>query len=119
MMARMAVPDERTCPNCGNALRPYAVPRSLTPSRFLAADLLLWATVALFLAFLWAPRGEGELYAVLGAVALVVWALLRSRQRADRREFAARGRYRCDQCDLDFAGEELREIAPPSAPRDD
>jgi len=113
----MSLPQERTCPNCGNPLRPHAVPRSLSRVRFLAADLLLWTTVALFLAFLWSPRAEGEVYAVLGAVALVVWALLRSRQHADRRDFAERGRYRCDHCNLEFVGEELREL-PPSARRD-
>lgn len=108
--------DDKTCPNCGNALQPREVPRSLTGRRFLAADLLLWATAALFLAFLWSPRAEGELYAALGAVTLVIWALLRSRQHADRSEFAERGRYRCDQCNLDFVGEELQEIQPPSSP---
>ena len=119
MMTRMGIPEDKACPNCGNALRPLEVPRSLTGSRFLAADLLLWATVALFLAFLWSPRAEGEVYAVLGAVALVVWALLRSRQHADRRAFSERGCYRCDRCNLDFVGEALRELPPPSTPRHD
>jgi len=110
------MPQAKTCPHCGDVLRPQEVPHSLTAGRFLAADLLLWFSAALFLAFLWSPRGEGEIYAVLGAIALVVWALLRSRQRADRLEFAERGWYRCDQCDLQFQGDDLRE-GPPSLSR--
>ena len=113
-MERAGSPDAKTCPNCGNVLRPYRVPRSLTAGRFLVADLLLWVTVAFFLAYLWAPRADGELYAVLGAVALVVWALLRSRQRADRLDLAKHGRYRCEQCDLHFEGDDLRQIPPLS-----
>lgn len=107
------LPNAKTCPNCGQALRPYDVPRSLTPGRLVLAGLLLWGAVALFLAFLWAPRAAGELYAVLGAVALVAWALLRSRQRADRAEFAQHGRYRCVQCGAHFQGDDLHQIPPP------
>lgn len=103
------MPEAKTCPHCGDALQPQEVPRSLSAGRYLAANMLLWFTAALFLAFLWSPRAEGEIYAILGAVALVVWALLRSRQRADRLAFAERGRYRCDQCGLQFEGDDLRE----------
>lgn len=117
MMALMGMPSDKTCPNCGKALRPCEVPRSLTGSRVLAADLLLWSAIALFLAFVWSPRAEGELYAVLGVAALVVWALLRSRQHADRREFAEHGRYRCDACHACFVSDELRQISPPSGSR--
>lgn len=106
------MPEAKTCPHCEIVLQPDEVPRSLTAGRFIAADLLFWFTVALFLAFLWSPRAEGELYAFLGAVALVVWALLRSRQRADRINFSERGRYRCEQCGLQFEGDDLREVPP-------
>ncbi len=104
--------EAKICPNCESALQPVGVPRSLTAARVLAADLLLWVTVALFLAFLWSPRAAGELYAVLGAVTLVVWALLRSRQRADHANFAEHGRYACAQCGLHFEGDDLRQIPP-------
>lgn len=109
----MGILDAKPCPNCGSALRPVAIPRSLTAVRLLAVDLLLWATVTLFLAYLWSPRADGELYAALGSAGLVVWALLRSRQRADSLELAEHGQYRCEQCDRYFEGGELREIPPP------
>ena len=100
----------RSCPDCGGDLQPYGAPRSLSAARVLATDLLLWATAALILAFLWSPRGEGELYAILGTLALVVWTLMRTRQRADRLHFAAHGRYHCAQCDRHFEGDELRRL---------
>ena len=109
----MGILDAKTCPSCGSALRPLAVPRSLTAIRLLVVDLLLWAVVTLFLAYLWSPRADGELYAALGSAGLVVWALLRSRQHADRLELAERGQYQCEQCDLYFEGDELRQIPPP------
>jgi hypothetical protein len=102
----------KTCPHCGDDLQALEVPRSLTAGRVLAADLLLWFTAALFLAFLWSPRADGEVYAALAAVALIVWALLRSRQRTDSLNFAERGKYRCEQCDLQFEGDDLREVPP-------
>lgn len=113
MMAAIRMRDDWTCPNCGSELRPEALPRSLTAGRLLTADLLLWVAIVLFLAFLWSPRAAGELYAVLGVLALVVWALLRSRQRVDRRDFEAHGRYRCDHCNSEFTGEDLRAMPPP------
>lgn len=109
----MGTPDEKICPDCGSVLRPYGIPRSLTPFRVVAVDLLFWTTLALFLAYLLSPRGDGELYATLGAAGLVIWAILRSRQRADRLEFAERGRYRCAQCGLHFEGDNLRPSPPP------
>jgi hypothetical protein len=107
---RVGMWDAKTCPNCEGPLRPSDVPRSLAAGRMLAVDLLLWATVALFLAFLWSPRADGEIYAALGAVALVVWALARSRQRADRLAFEEHGRYQCERCGLHYEGDELRPI---------
>lgn len=100
----------KSCPDCGADLQPYDAPRSLSAARVLATDLLLWAIAVFVLAFLWSPRGEGELYAVLAALALVVWTLMRTRQRADRLHFAAHGRYRCVQCDRHFEGDELRRL---------
>ncbi|NJN39774.1 MAG: hypothetical protein HC807_01410 [Gammaproteobacteria bacterium] len=110
---RIGMQVAKTCPHCGDVLQAQEVPRSLIAGRVLAADLLLWFTAALFLAFLWSPRAEGEGYAILGSVALIAWALLRSRQRADSLEFAVSGKYRCEQCDLQFEGDDLRE-RPPS-----
>jgi len=43
-------------------------------------QLLLWAGVALVLAYLAAPRGEGEWYAGLAAIAIVAWLGLRPRR---------------------------------------
>lgn len=94
-------------------MRPDEAPQSLRTARVLTVDLLFWATVTLLITYLLSPRGSGELYAVLGAAGLVVWALLRSRQRADRLELAERGRYRCDQCGLHFEGGDLRPTPPP------
>jgi len=108
----VGTPGEKICPDCGSVLRPHEFPRSLTGVRVLAVDLLFWATVALFLAYLSSPRADGELYAVLGACGLVAWASLRSRQRADRLEFAERGRYQCERCGQRFEGEDLRPIPP-------
>ncbi|MGB8435422.1 MAG: hypothetical protein WCE38_14280 [Burkholderiales bacterium] len=107
------MPEAKTCPECGNILQLGAVPRSLTAGRLLATDLLLWTTVSLFLAFLWSPRADGEIYAALGAVALVVWALVRARQRADLAALAASGQHSCERCGLRFVGDDLRRIAPP------
>jgi hypothetical protein len=107
-MKRPGSSDGKLCPNCGYDLVPDDVPRSLRAGRVIVADLLFWATVALFLTFVGSPRGEGELYAALGSIALVVWAVMRSRQRADRRELAERGRYRCMHCGMHFEGEALR-----------
>jgi hypothetical protein len=107
------MPDAKTCPECGNVLQIREVPGSLTAVRLLATDLLLWATVALFLAFLWSPRADGEIYAALSAAALVVWALARARQRADLVVLAERGRHECERCGLQFVGDDLRRVPPP------
>ena len=109
----MGMPEAKTCPECGNILQLADVPRSLTAGRLLATDLLLWATVSLFLAFLWSPRADGEIYAALGAAALVVWALVRARQRSDLATLAERGRHACERCGLEFVGDDLRRVPPP------
>jgi hypothetical protein len=107
-MERSGLSDGKHCPNCGHALVPEGVPHSLRAGRIVATDLLFWVTVALFLTFLASPRGAGELYAALGSIGLVVWTVMRSRQRADRREFAECGHYRCTHCGMHFEGEALR-----------
>jgi len=109
-MEQTSAPGVKSCPDCGGDLQPYGAPRSLTAARILATDLLLWATAVFFFAFLWTPRGEGELYAFLTVAALVVWTLMRTRQRADRLHFAAHGRYQCAQCGRHFEGDELRPL---------
>ena len=109
----MGIPEAKICPECGNVLQLRDVPRSLTAVRLLATDLLLWATVALFLAFLWSPRADGEIYAALGAAGLVVWALVRARQRADLVALAESGRHECERCGLQFEGDDLRRVPPP------
>jgi predicted RNA-binding Zn-ribbon protein involved in translation (DUF1610 family) len=107
-MERPGLSGGKRCPNCGNDLVPDEAPRSLRASRIVATDLLFWVMVALFLTFLGSPRGEGELYAALGSIVLVVWAVMRSRQQADRRQFVEHGRYRCMQCGMRFDGDALR-----------
>jgi len=109
-MEQASPPGVKSCPDCGSDLQPYDTPRSLSAVCILATDLLLWATAALLLAFLWSPRADGELYAILAALTLVVWTLMRTRQRADHQDFAAHGRYRCTQCDQRFEGDDLRRI---------
>jgi predicted RNA-binding Zn-ribbon protein involved in translation (DUF1610 family) len=111
-MERTGLSEGKRCPNCGNDLVPDEIPHSLRAGRVVVTDLLFWVMVALFLTFLGSPRGAGELYAALGSIALVVWAVMRSRQRADRRELAERGHYRCLNCGMHFEGEVLRRNPP-------
>ena len=109
-MEPTSTPGAKSCPDCGGALQPYGAPRSLSAARILATDLLLWVTAVFFFAYLWSPRHEGELYAILAALTLVVWTLMRTRQRADRAHFATHGRYHCAQCGRHFEGDELRQL---------
>jgi hypothetical protein len=55
-------------------------------ARYVGRQLLLWAGVALVLAYLAAPRGEGEWYAGLAAIAIVAWLGLRPRRSRHHRE---------------------------------
>ncbi|HEX6319609.1 MAG TPA: hypothetical protein VFZ84_12105 [Burkholderiales bacterium] len=55
-------------------------------ARYVGRQLLLWAGVALVLAYLAAPRGEGEWYAGLAAIAIVAWLGLRPRRSRRHRE---------------------------------
>jgi hypothetical protein len=107
--------NAKGCPSCGNGLRRTDMPDFATVARHVAVDLLLWAAVALVLAFLGSPRGEGELYAVLAIIAVVVWLRLRPLQRAARQAFAERAQYHCETCNRRFEGEGLREVEWRSA----
>lgn len=65
---------------------------------YVGVELLLWASIALVLAYLAAPRGEGEGYAGLAAIAIVAWMALRPRQLAMRRARLEQARYHCETC---------------------
>jgi hypothetical protein len=95
----------RICPNCAGTLRRTDLPDFRTVASHVGVDLVFWAAVALVLAYLAAPRGEGEWYAGLAAVAVIAWLLLRPRQLAARRAFAARARYHCETCNRHYEGE--------------
>jgi hypothetical protein len=86
------------------------MPDPASAVRDVAAGLAFWAAVALVLAFLMSPRGEGEAYAALAAVAVVVWLFLRPLQRAAREASAERAQYRCEACHRRFEGDGLREV---------
>jgi hypothetical protein len=107
--------NAKVCPGCGNGLRRTDMPDFATVAGHVAVDLLLWAAVALVLAFLGSPRGAGELYAVLAIIAIVVWLRLRPLQRAARQAFAERAQYHCETCNRRFEGQGLREVEWRSA----
>jgi hypothetical protein len=102
--------NAKVCPSCGDLLRRTDIPDFATVARYVAVELLLWTAVALVLAFLGSPRGEGELYAALAPVAVVVWWFLRPLQRAARHAFAERAQYHCETCNRRFEGDDLREV---------
>lgn len=91
------------------------MPDHATVARYVAVELVFWGAVALVLAFLGSPRGEGDLYAVLAIIAIVVWLRLRPLQRAARQAFAERAQYHCEACNRRFEGEGLREVEWRSA----
>lgn len=102
--------NTKVCPGCGSALRRTDFPDFATVARYVAVQLLLWAAIALVLAFLGSPRREGELYAVLAVLAIGAWWFLRPFQRAAREASAARARYHCETCNRRFEGDGLREV---------
>jgi len=104
--------DAKGCPKCGVILRPYLVPDRSTVGRHMLAVLLFWTALALWFAWLRAPRGDGELYAFLGTIGTIAWVHLFARQRADRKAGIDRQRYYCEQCGRHFEGrgDELQEI---------
>lgn len=91
------------------------MPDFATVARYVAVELLFWTAVALALAFLGSPRGDGEAYAALAVMAVVVWLFLRPSQLAARQAFAERARYHCETCNRRFEGDDLREVEWRSA----
>jgi hypothetical protein len=90
------------CPVCARTLRRVDLPDFATIALYVGVELLFWAAVALVLAFLAAPRGEGEWYAGLAAIAIVAWIGLRPGQVSARRAFLGRARYHCETCNRHF-----------------
>jgi hypothetical protein len=107
--------NRKLCPNCGHALRRTDMPTFAIVARYVGVELVLWTGVALVLAFLGSPRGDGEPYGALAALAIIVWLFLRPRQRAARRAFAERAQYHCETCNRRFEGGGLREVEWRSA----
>ena len=107
--------NAKACPSCANVLRRTDMPDFGTVARYVAVELVFWTAVALVLAFLASPRREGELYAVLATMAIVVWLCLRPLQRAARLAFAERAQYHCETCNRRFEGDDLREVEWRSA----
>jgi hypothetical protein len=100
--------DAKLCPACGFLLR-YDDPAdpSFSAVRYVLVEMLLWAALVLFLAFLWADAETRELYAALALVVLAAWLALRLRQRASGAALLARRRYHCAQCKRAFAARDL------------
>lgn len=93
------------CPVCDSTLRRIDLPDFASVGINVGVELLFWAAVALVLAFLAAPRGEGEWYAGLAALAIVAWLQLRPRQLAAREAYRDRARYHCETCNRHFEGQ--------------
>ncbi|MDH4322967.1 MAG: hypothetical protein OEW90_02375 [Betaproteobacteria bacterium] len=102
--------DARLCPKCGFLLR-YEDPADASSSaaRYILVDMLRWAALALFLAFLWAGAETRELYAALALAAFVAWIFLRPRQRASGAALLERRRYHCARCRRHFAARDLTD----------
>lgn len=99
----------RHCPECGSVLRRTDFPERRVVLGFVCVELVLWSAVALVLAYLAAPGGEGEAYAILAGILLIAWILLRPRQRRALEAYLERARYCCETCRRRFEGETLRE----------
>ena len=100
----------KPCPACGFLLRYDDPPGDSTSAlRFVAVQLLAWIAVALFLAWLWAPTGDGEVYALLAFAALVAWLALRGRAGAQGESLLARRQYHCAQCGRRYTGAKLSQ----------
>jgi len=100
----------RLCPNCGYVLRAEGALSSVPVGRYLFRELLFWVALAVLLGFLWVASSTGERVAGVGAIALLVWLLRRSRGRAMRRGSCQSDRYHCAYCHQWFEGEDLREL---------
>jgi hypothetical protein len=109
------MPGEKLCPNCGNILRAEGLPDPVPAGRQLGRELLFWLALAMVLAFLLNAGTTGERVGGLGAIALLIWLVRRSRRRAAPAGDSATGRYRCDYCQGRFEGEDLRDISPRRA----
>jgi hypothetical protein len=100
----------KPCPACGFLLRDTDPPdRSFDALRFVAVEILMWVALALLLAWLWAPPGAGEPFAVLAFLVLAAWLWLRPRHRAQGEALLARRQYFCAQCGRRFRGADLSE----------
>jgi len=88
-LTESSVPE--ACPQCAGPTHRIDTPDFASVTGY----VLLWAGVVLVLAFLAAPRGEGEWYAGLAAIAIVAWLLLRPRQ----------ARYHCETCNCTWPSE--------------
>ena len=98
----------KPCPECGFLLRYVDPPeRSFDALRFVGVEMLLWAAIALLLAWLWAPSGMGEPYGALAFVVLAAWLWLRPRQRAQGAALLERRQYLCAQCGRRYTGADL------------
>jgi hypothetical protein len=105
------VRDAESCPACGFLLRYEDLPDG-GAVRYILVDLLRWAALVLFFAFLWAGAETRELYAALAFIAFAAWLALRPRQRAHAAALLERRRYHCAQCKRDFSAPDLK---PPGA----
>ncbi len=102
--------DAKLCPKCGFLLRYDDPPDAASGAlRYILVDMLRWAALALFLAFLWAGAETRELYAALAVIAFIAWLALRPRQRARGAALLERRRYHCAQCKREFAARDLTD----------
>jgi len=100
----------KSCPACGFLLRYEDPPdSSVAALRFVAVQLLQWVALALLLAWLWAPSGEGEGYGLLAFVVLAAWWRLRAGARAEGEALLAGRQYHCARCGRRYHGADLRE----------
>jgi len=100
----------KACPACGFLLRHEDPPVGYAEALRLVAFLLLpWIVTALFLAFLWAPTGENEVYGVAALAVLAGWLWLRPRVQARGKALLARRQYRCAQCGRRYTGADLTD----------
>jgi len=103
------VREAKNCPVCGFLLRYEDPPDAAAGAvRYILVDMLRWAALVLFLAFLWAGAETRELYAALAVVAAAAWIALRPRQRAHAAALLERRRYHCAQCKRDFSAQDLK-----------
>jgi hypothetical protein len=99
----------KPCPACGFLLRYEDPPDdSFDMLRFVAVQLLPWAALALFLAWLWAPA-DGEAWGLLALGVLAAWLWLRPRARLQGEALLGRRQYHCAGCGRRYTGSDLSE----------